>query len=155
MSNRYKLANCHPGRLHAAKGLCAQCYAAQYNAANREARLAKMRAYNHAVRDNLSLRRPAPCHLDRPHYARGLCEQCYHRSEHARALRKARYAARPRDTAAAAPEKVAPRATIGVEVFGRTVGGVTAVRMAESPSGRVQPGGVLVTSALSFFRRPK
>lgn len=101
MANKNQFAKCHPDRLHAARGLCAPCYAREHHAANRETRLAKMRAYNHEVRHDRRRRRPAPCHLDRAHFAHGLCAKCYAQSDHAKALRRARNGSKP--ALAAAP----------------------------------------------------
>lgn len=85
-----KPATCHPDRPRLAKDLCAPCYAAANHAANREKRCAHMKRYRQAKRAGLRPTRPADCHPDRPHVARGLCSSCYHQSEHAKALRTAR-----------------------------------------------------------------
>lgn len=126
MANKYSFSKCHPDRLHMAKGLCGPCYAKRNHAANREARLAQMRAYNRDVRHDRRKRRPAPCHVDRPHYAHGLCEPCYHQSAHAKALRKARHESK-------SPQPVG----------------------AGKSRATVAPAPATPTSALSFFRKPK
>lgn len=135
MANKYVFSKCHPDSLHVAKGLCGPCYAKQNHAANREARLAQMRVYNRDVRHDRRKRRPAPCHLSRPHYAKGLCEPCYQKSAHAVALRAARY-----------------RLRAGVPAT-MVVSGVSyPVRVVET---RDTPAPAPAKSASSFFRRPK
>lgn len=54
MRAHHRKATCHPGRPHAARGLCFECYQQQYPKARR-----------------------APCHPGRIIWARGLCKSCY------------------------------------------------------------------------------
>ena len=63
-------AECHPDRLHYAKGLCSRCYGRT-----------KLRP---------STKKPpkAPsCHPDRAHHAKGMCRQCYFKGRSKGAIR--------------------------------------------------------------------
>ncbi len=136
MANKTVKASCHPDRLHVAKGLCRPCYMADSHASNRERNLKKMRSYARAVRTGIRKRRPAPCHPDRPHFALELCEPCYHKTPHAKALRKARTKPKP----------------AGLTVTGRTVMPVSrwvAERHQESLRGLLVPQ----QTAASFFAK--
>ncbi len=95
MANLHQKARCHPDRLHVAHGLCQPCYSTNYNTLNAERLKLKQRNYAKAVRLGIRKRRPAPCHPDRPHFALDLCERCYHKTPHAKALRKARNKVKP------------------------------------------------------------
>lgn len=98
MANLNVRATCHPNRLHAAKGLCAACYAKQHHDRNREKRNAQARVRYQGLRVGLGLTKPAPCHPDRPLHAKGLCAPCYQVQ-----YRRGRKQSQPCDRVAALP----------------------------------------------------
>ncbi len=54
--NNYKKPDCHPDKKHAGRGLCYECYTAQYPKVKR-----------------------ATCHTERVAHAKTLCRSCYDR----------------------------------------------------------------------------
>jgi len=71
------MADCHPERLHQAKGLCAQCYLKQYDAKRPKKKDPSEYASNYRKPPHPP-QRNADCHPDEPHWAKGLCSRCYH-----------------------------------------------------------------------------
>ena len=72
-----RMAECHPDRLHQAKGLCAQCYLKQYDAKRSKRKEPSEYASNYRKPPHPP-QRNADCHPDEPHWAKGLCSRCYH-----------------------------------------------------------------------------
>ncbi len=71
-----RIPECHPERLHQAKGLCAQCYYRQYDAKRKERKDPSEYAANYRKPPRRDARVP-DCHPEREHWAKGLCSRCY------------------------------------------------------------------------------
>lgn len=71
-----RVPDCHPDRIHQAKGLCQQCYLKQYDAARKVRKDPSEYADNYRKPPVKPARIP-DCHPDRQHWARGWCQRCY------------------------------------------------------------------------------
>lgn len=71
-----RIPECHPERLHQAKGLCAQCYLKQYDAKRYPRKDPSEYSPNYRKPPHATPRVP-DCHPDREHWARGMCGPCY------------------------------------------------------------------------------
>lgn len=78
-----RVPECHPDRAHQAKGLCAQCYLKQYDAARNPVRGQRRRKDPSEYAENFRrpptrvARVPECGHPDRKHVALGQCGPCY------------------------------------------------------------------------------